>query len=684
MTADSDKQIFLKTGRKDIFFVNILKVITNHKNMQAIWKPSQQRMANSELTRYINYISEKYQLNIKNYQQLHQFSVQQPETFWSSLIDFFDIIHSKPANTAFLQREHMIDTQWFPGMKLNFAENLLRCRDDKTALIFENEHGKKTSLSYYELYTQVAQLQQKMQQAGIESGDRVAGFLPNIPETIIAMLATTAIGAIWSSTSPDFGTNGVIDRFGQIKPKLLFATDGYYYNGKTYSTLQKLSEIADQLPDLKKVIIIPFTQTLKKEKLTTIKNPEIWSQWLQSAQAEKPIEFQPVDFDHPLYILYSSGTTGQPKCIVHRTGGILLQHMKELALHSNLKPDNRLFYFTTCGWMMWNWMVSGLAIGATLVLYDGSPAYPDSNRLFDLIDKYRISHFGTSAKWLSAIEKNNLKPQNSHQLKTLDTIFSTGSPLLPEQYEYVYTNIKSDVCLSSISGGTDICSCFALGNPNLPVYKGQLQCIGLGLQVEILDPQGNSIKEQPGELSCTQPFPCMPLSFWNDPDKKKYKSAYFSQYDKIWCHSDRAELTRQNGLIIYGRSDTTLNPGGVRIGTAEIYRQVEKIGEIKDSVVIGQNWKDDVRIVLFVVLKEPHKLSEKITEKIRTTIRQNTTPRHVPAVILMVPDIPRTISGKTVELAVKHAVHNQSIKNTDALANPEALEHFKNRIELQQ
>ena len=650
--------------------------------MQAIWQPEQARIEATEMTRFMHFINERHGLQLSDYAQLHAFSIDNIGDFWQAVIDFCDVIHHTPASQPIAQGEHMVDTQWFPGMQLNFAENMLRRRDDAVAITFENELGKVTEITYAELYQKVSQLQQKMRQLGIEKGDRVAGFLPNLPETIIAMLATASLGAIWSSTSPDFGINGVLDRFGQIQPKLLFAANGYYYNGKVFDLSEKIQKITEQLPELKQVVIIPFVETTV-EPQSLSDNAVDWNDWIEDTNAHQAIEFTPVEFDHPLYILYSSGTTGKPKCIVHRTGGILLQHLKELVLHSNVRKDSRLFYFTTCGWMMWNWMVSTLAASGSLVLFDGSPFYPDGNRLFDLIDRYRITHFGTSAKWLAAVEKAEIKPAQSHDLSTLEAIFSTGSPLLPEQYHFVYNHIKSNLSLASISGGTDICSCFALGNPNLPVYQGQLQCLGLGMDVQILNDDAESVIAEPGELSCLQPFPSMPVYFWNDDNKEKYKAAYFENIDNVWCHSDRAEITEQGGMIIYGRSDTTLNPGGVRIGTAEIYRQVEKVPQVKDSVVISQDWEDDVRIVLFVVLQEGVELDEALQDTIRKTIRQNTTPRHVPAVILSVPDVPRTISGKVVELAVRHVVHNQPVKNTDALANPDALAFYKDRTELQ-
>ncbi|WP_223789251.1 acetoacetate--CoA ligase [Marinicella meishanensis] len=644
-----------------------------------LWQPSPDLLAHSQMTQFMTQLQQQQQLELSNYAELHAYSVAHRGPFWRAVMDYCGVIYQQEATADLLDEGHMIEAQWFPGMTLNFAENLLRHQGPGVALVFESESGQVQSWSHDQLRAAVAQVQQRLQACGVGLGDRVAGFLPNIPETLVAMLATTSLGAVWSSTSPDFGINGVVDRFGQIEPKVLFTVNAYEYNGKIHDCLAKVQQITDQISSIEHTVVIEFVaheQPLPPGTVT-------YQTWLADSDPDQALQFTPVPFDHPLYILYSSGTTGQPKCIVHRTGGILLQHLKELMLHGNVAADKRLFYFTTCGWMMWNWMASTLATGATLVLYDGSPFYPNGERLFDLVDRHDITHFGTSAKWISAVEKAGIQPRKSHQLSTLETIFSTGSPLMPESFDYVYEQVKNDVCLSSISGGTDICSCFALGNSNLPVYRGQLQCLGLGMSVKVLDEQQHSVVGEPGELSCDRAFPSMPVYFWHDPKHGKYKSAYFDKYAEIWCHSDRAEITPEGGMIIYGRSDTTLNPGGVRIGTAEIYRQVEALPEITESIVVGQDWQDDTRVVLFVVMQTGHELDEPMRQKIRQTIRQNTTPRHVPAKIIAVSEIPKTISGKIVELAVRDVIHGKTVANTDALANPEALQLYRDLPELQ-
>lgn len=643
-------------------------------NSQAIWTPS--KLESLNMIKFQNYINKSNEYSIKDYQQLHQFSVNETALFWQSIVEFCNIDFVQPSTQIVKYGEHKIDTNWFVGGKLNYAGNILKHRSDKTAITFENEKGEKTSISYNQLYQKVAQAQHFLISQGIKKDDVVAGFLPNIIETIIAMLATTSLGAIWTSTSPDFGFEGVVDRFGQVQAKLMFVTDGYYYNGKTHDCLEKAKIITDKIDSIEKVVVINFTGSKLELKDDFIS----WSDALDNTSQEVHIE--PVDFKQPLYILYSSGTTGKPKCIVHGHGGILLQHKKELVLHSNVNADDTLFYFTTCGWMMWNWMVSTLTTGASLYLFDGSPFYPDGNRLLDIVEDNKITHFGTSAKWISAIEKASVIPNDKRNFKELTTIFSTGSPLMPENYDYVYSKWKEDVCLSSISGGTDICSCFALGNPALPVYKGELQCLGLGLDVAILDDKGNRLFDETGELSCMNAFPAMPVKFWNDEGNKKYKSAYFEKFNNIWCHGDLAKITKHGGLTIYGRSDATLNPGGVRIGTAEIYRQVDNMEEVIESIAIGQDWDNDVRVVLFVILQNDLKLDDALIKKIKTTIRSNTTPRHVPAKVIQVTAIPKTLSGKIVELAVKNIVHGRPVTNTDALANPEALEQYKNLKEL--
>ncbi|MFK8010566.1 MAG: acetoacetate--CoA ligase [Marinicellaceae bacterium] len=640
-----------------------------------IWKPNKLSFDSLNINQFRTVVNDTFGFNLKDYQQLHRFSIDNPEIFWPALVEFCDISFLKKPEHIVHQKKHKIDTDWFVGGELNYAENILKHRSQKTAIMSQNEQGKTVSLSYDQLYQKVAKLQRFLIESGIKKGDVIAGFLPNISETIIAMLATTSLGAIWTSTSPDFGFEGVVDRFGQVEAKIMFVTNGYFYNGKTHDCLEKAQIIADKIESIQQVVVINFT-----EKPWQNNNFVAWEDALNNDNNN--IIFEPVEFKHPLYILYSSGTTGKPKCIVHGTGGILLQHKKELVLHSNLNPNDRLFYFTTCGWMMWNWMVSTLTTGATLFIYDGSPFYPDGNRLLDMVDKNKITHFGTSAKWIAAIEKAGIIPNKNREFINLTTIFSTGSPLMPENYDYVYKQWKSDVCLSSISGGTDICSCFALGNPALPVYKGELQCLGLGLDVAILNEAGERVYNETGELSCMNAFPAMPVKFWNDKNNSKYKSAYFDKFDNIWCHGDLAKITKNNGLTIYGRSDATLNPGGVRIGTAEIYRQVDNMAEVIESIAVGQDWDNDVRVVLFVILTEGYNLDDSLVKKIKTTIRTNTTPRHVPAKVIQVTAIPKTLSGKIVEIAVRNIIHNRKVTNTDALANPEALDQYKDLDEL--
>lgn len=643
-----------------------------------IWQPSADRISRSQMTAFIKYVNQQWQLELSDYAALYQWSIDKPELFWSAVWDFCQVIASESATKVVEQREKMPGAKWFVGAKLNFAENLLRFRNDHPALVFRNEQGPRRSLTYNELYQQVAQLAAALRKAGIKTNDRVAGYMPNMPETIIAMLATTSIGAIWSSCSPDFGAQGVYDRFNQVQPKIIFATDGYFYNGKTFSSLEKIAHLEENIPSIEKTIIIPYLQTAPE--LSLLKKASIYEDFCD--KTANSIQFEQLAFDHPLVILFSSGTTGVPKCIVHGAGGVLLQHLKELKLHTDISANDVFFYYTTCGWMMWNWLTSGLTTGATLVLYDGSPFHPNKSAMFDLIEQEKISVFGSSAKFISAAEKYELEPKKTHNLTSLKTILSTGSPLLPANYTYVYQQIKPDVCLSSISGGTDIVSCFALGNPLLPVYPGELQCRGLGLKVEIYDEANHPVRQQKGELVCTAAFPVMPIYFWNDPNGEKYQQAYFAKIPGIWAHGDYAELTEHDGLIIYGRSDAVLNPSGVRIGTAEIYRQVEAFDEVMESLVIGQEWKDDIRIVLFVKLQNGLQLSDELKERIKNSLRTNASPHHVPAKIIQIPDIPRTISGKIVELAVREVIHDRPIKNKDAIANPEALDFYKQLPEL--
>jgi acetoacetyl-CoA synthetase len=645
-----------------------------------LWTPSKEHIEATEMYRFQKYLEDKFTICFEDHQKLHQWSIDNSENFWEAVWDFCGIKSSTPYSAVLQDGNKFPGAKWFPGSRLNFAENLLRYRDEKPALVSLLENGERKEISYAELYQKVSQLAAALRADGVAVGDRVAGFMPNIAETVIAMLAVTSIGAIWSSCSPDFGINGVVDRFGQIEPKVLFSADGYYYNNKNIDSLSRLKEIRQNISSIEKIIVIPLTGS--NPDLSKIDNAILFDQYLQTDNTPTLV-FEQLPFDHPLYVMYSSGTTGVPKCIVHGAGGTLIQHLKEMQLHTNVTRDDVLFYYTTCGWMMWNWLVSGLACGCTLLLYDGSPFAKEGHILIDAIDSEKISIFGTSAKFIASLEKAGIKPRESHQLDSLKAILSTGSPLSHESFTYVYRDIKSDLCLSSISGGTDIISCFVLGSPTLPVYTGELQCPGLGMEVEIWNDHGISVTQEKGELVCTAPFPSCPVSFWNDPENKKFHSAYFDNFDNVWAHGDYGEITAHNGMIIHGRSDAVLNPGGVRIGTAEIYRQVEKVDEVVEAIVIGQEWKDDVRVILFVVLRENIRLDESLAKEIKSVVRANTTPRHVPGKIIQVTEIPRTISGKIVELAVRNVVHNRPVKNTDALANPDALELYRDLAELQ-
>jgi acetoacetyl-CoA synthetase len=648
---------------------------------QPLWTPTAERIAATRMTAFRQFINQRHALELADYLALHAWSLSERAAFWQAIADFFEIRFHSPASTVLLEGPAMPSAHWFSGATLNFAEHLLRRRDDQPALIAIGEHGGREQLSYAELAAHVAGLQQTLKALGVGLGDRVAACMPNTWQTVVGMLATASLGATWSSCSPDFGTQGVIDRFGQIEPKVLIACAGYRYAGKCIDLTGKLNEILARLPSLRQLIVVPYAlPEAHAENYHTQARVALWDDCYQAGGEP---EFVQVPFEQPLYILYSSGTTGVPKCIVHGVGGTLLQHVKELGLHTDLTAEDCLFYYSTCGWMMWNWLVSGLALGASLVLFDGSPFHPGPERMIDLIDSESISIFGTSAKYLAALEKAGAKPGSSHQLTRLKTILSTGSPLSHESFEYVYRQIKSDLCLSSISGGTDIVSCFALGNPVLPVWRGELQCKGLGMDVQVWNDAGQSVTGEKGELVCSQHFPSMPVGFWNDADGSKFHAAYFENFPGIWAHGDYAEVTEHGGLVIHGRSDAVLNPGGVRIGTAEIYRQVEKIEAVLESIAIGQEWHDDVRVVLFVRLREGCELTDALQAEIRQVIRSNTTPRHVPAKIIAVADIPRTISGKIVELAVRNVVHGRPVKNTDALANPQALELFGDLTELQ-
>ena len=658
---------------------------------EPLWTPGPDRIASANLTAFIQYIREQKPAGadaVSDFASLWRWSVDRPDAFWPEVWRFCGVIAEErpghdPWDSVVVGLDRMappdpeLGPRWFPGARLNFAENLLRHVDDRAALVFWNENGRQREISYRELNQQVRSVAAALAAEGVVAGDRVAGFMPNLPETVIAMLGAASLGAIWSSCSPDFGANGVLDRFGQIQPKVLFCADGYRYAGKEIDSLTRVREVRERIPEIRRVVVVPYLR--ERPTIDGIADAMTWHEWTFRRSAGPP--FRRFDFDHPLYIMYSSGTTGLPKCMVHGAGGTLLQHLKELVLHTDLRRDDRIFYFTTCGWMMWNWLVSSLAVGATVVLYDGAPLSP-ARMLWDMAERERISVFGTSAKYLAMLQKEGLEPGRTHDLGALRAILSTGSPLAAHSYDYVYRSIKRDLHLASISGGTDIISCFALGNPIGPVWRGELQSRGLGMSVEVFDFEGRSIREAEGELVCTRPFPSMPVGFWNDPRGAKYHTAYFGQYPGVWRHGDWARVTRHDGLVILGRSDATLNPGGVRIGTAEIYRQVEQLPEVVESLVVGQEWEGDVRIVLFVRLREGASLTEDLVSRIKGRIREYASPHHVPRKLIPVADIPRTISGKITELAVRDIIHGRPVANVDALANPGALDQFRDLPEL--
>jgi acetoacetyl-CoA synthetase len=635
-----------------------------------LWNPNEAKLQATAMYRFMR------EQGFENYDELYRWSIEDSPAFWQAVVDFCDVRFDSPFEQVLSRPGDIMHAGWFAGSTLNFAAHLMRHSGDRAALVFNGENGARRELSFDALRSEVAAVAAGLREAGVEPGDRVGGFLPNCLEAVIAMLATASIGATWSSCSPDFGVNGVVDRFGQIEPRALFATDGYYYNGKRIDSLPVVAGIAEAIPSIGTVVVAPFLEDGGDPTASG------FVPWRDFAITGAELAFEPVPFDHPLYIMYSSGTTGVPKCIVHGHGGTLLQHLKEHVLHTDISNADRLFYFTTCGWMMWNWLVSGLASGATLILFDGAPFCDDGHVLWKMAERERITVFGTSAKYLSALEKAGVRPIDTYSLPALRAVLSTGSPLAPESFEFVYDAIGNDLQLASIAGGTDLLGCFAIGNPILPVRRGELQCRSLGMAVQIFDESGRPVIGEQGELVCTQPFPSAPVGFWNDPGDARYRRAYFERFPGVWAHGDFAELTADGGVIIYGRSDAVLNPGGVRIGTAEIYRQVEKLDEVLESIAIGQRWDDDVRVVLFVVLRPDIDLDEDLGARIRSVIRDNTTPRHVPAKIVAVADIPRTKSGKIVELAVRSVVHGEPVKNTEALANPEALEYFRNIAEL--
>jgi acetoacetyl-CoA synthetase len=660
-------------------------MVTNSNPMEetmstALWTPSEERIQDANLTRYRAWLSRTRGLDFEGYADLWEWSVSERADFWQSLWDFFEVRASRPADKVIENPTDMLASKWFPGARLNFAQNLLaRGAPDREALVFTAENGRKVRMTYRELREAVARMAKALADLGVVEGDRVAGFLPNLPQAVVAMLGATSLGAVWSSCSPDFGIQGVFDRFGQIEPRVLFTADGYFYNGKTFDSLSRVKEVAAKIPSIEKIVVIPFVS--ESPDISGLRDAAFYDDFLGQGPVPE-LTFAQLPFDHPVYILYSSGTTGVPKCIVHGAGGTLMQHLKELALHTDIKEDDRVFYFTTCGWMMWNWLVSTLSLGATVLLFDGNPFFPDEGALFRLADEEKMTVFGTSARYIAAVEKSGLRPREAFDLGSLKAICSTGSPLSEEDFAFVYSHIKEDVQLASIAGGTDLISCFVLGNPVGPVWPAEIQVRGLGMKVDAFDEKGHGVRGTTGELVCTASFPCQPIYFFNDPGQEKYRSAYFERYPGVWHHGDFIILTEHDGIIMLGRSDATLNPGGVRIGTAEIYRLVMLEEEVSDSIVVGQSWDNDVRVVLFVVLKEGTKLTDEIVKRIRTTIRTNATPRHMPAIVLQVPDIPRTISGKKVELAVRQVIHGEEVLNRDALANPEALEYFRDRIEL--
>jgi acetoacetyl-CoA synthetase len=646
--------------------------------MEPIWSPSPERIARTQMTRFMRFVRERHHAPIPDYAALHRWSIEFPENFWSALWDFCEIRAQTRATQILEDGNRMPGARWFIDARFNYAENLLRRDGNTPAIIFRNERGERRELSWAQLRRETARIADGLRAAGVQPGDRVAGYLPNIPETVIAMLAATSLGAVWSSCSPDFGPSGVLDRFGQITPKVLFAADGYRYAGKTLDCMATVRAVKEKIASIERVVLVPYSN--ERPALDTIDDAVAFADF---GNADAQLSFEQLPFEHPAFILYSSGTTGVPKCIVHSAGGALLQQMKEHMLHSDMGPDDRFFYYTTCGWVMWNALASGLATGATIVLFDGAPLQPDPRVLWRMAHDERITIFGTSPRFLVGCEQAQIRPRREFELSALRTIISTGAPLNPPSYRYVYREVKPDVLLASITGGTDLMACFGGGCPIQPVYEGEIQVLGLGMKTEVYDDDGNPLQGEQGELVCSAPFPSVPIGFWGDTDGSRFRGTYFSRFANVWWHGDLATITSRGGLIVHGRSDAVLNPGGVRIGTAEIYRQVEKIEEVAESIAIAQQWQGDVRIVLFVRLRDGLTLDENLRDKIRGTIRSNTTPRHVPARVVQAPDLPRTINGKLVELAVRDTVHGRPVKNQDALANPQALDYFKALPELQ-
>lgn len=644
-----------------------------------LWSPSPERVANANMTRFMEFVNRRHSRRFGSYDELYRWSIENIPDFWADMWEFGGITASRRFDSVVDDLTKMPGAAWFSGARLNFAQNLLRYRDDRTALVFRGEESDVVRISYSELYSRTAGLARALREVGVGPGDRVAGYLPNTPETVIAMLAATSIGAVWSSCSPDFGTRGVLDRFGQIRPKVLFTADGYRYNGRRIDSLARVRAIVAEIPDIRRIVVVPFLDP--GPDIAGLPDAVMYDDFAPR-QSGLELDCEQLPAGHPVYIMYSSGTTGPPKCMVQSVGGILVNHLKELILHTDLKREDTIFYFTTCGWMMWNWLVSSLACGATVLLYDGAPLYPEPGALWRIAEEEGITIFGTSARYLAIQEKQGVRPGRDFDLAPLRTILSTGSPLSPESFRYVYREIKRDVQLASISGGTDLNGCFALGNPLGPVHEGELQCRGLGMKVEAFDPEGRPVINQKGELVCTAPFPSMPIHFWDDPDGAKYRKAYFNVYPGVWAHGDYILITGTGGVIVYGRSDATLNPGGVRIGTTEIYRLLETMPEIADSLAVGQRWEDDERVILFVKMAAGKELTAKLEERVRLTIREGISPRHVPAKVIQVADIPYTINMKKVELAVRNVIHGKPVLNREALANPEALELYRDLEEL--